>query len=178
MTCSLHACPHMQFCFIKHYASQYALGTKGGGRVFLQALELLRLDNNRLSGSLPASWGALRMFYVDLASNMFTGSVPASWSGWSQVREPLLAHAATCHIGRTQPPSDVFACRSKSSTCKTISFLGPFPMRQICLSSMHHPTNSLTPDLMLCQPSCSSCILPTIVLLATCYSWVAAQTTS
>lgn len=103
----MHACLHVQCQFIMHNASQDVLGTKGGGRFCLQDwLLLLRLDNNRLSGSLPASWGSLTVAYVDLASNLFTGSVPTTWSGLSRVRKSFLAHAATCHVCSTQPPPD------------------------------------------------------------------------
>ena len=64
------------------------LRTMRGKKVCLQGLVILRLDNNRLNGSLPTSWGSFfGIRSVDLASigNTFTGGVPATWSNWSQV---------------------------------------------------------------------------------------------
>lgn len=49
-------------------------------------MRYLVLENNRLNGSLPSTWGAFSdMVYANLASNNFTGSVPASWENWTKV---------------------------------------------------------------------------------------------
>lgn len=66
-------------------------------RLLLQGLLSLSLEENRLSGSLPRSWGSLsELVFLDLASNAFTGSVPATWSNWSQVGKKLFCLTASC----------------------------------------------------------------------------------
>jgi hypothetical protein len=54
------------------------------GRTWVQALYELHLDNNALSGPLPASWGAppnwRTLGWLDLHGNQLTGSVPSTWT--------------------------------------------------------------------------------------------------
>ena len=100
-----HACLHV---YMTSWCTQKNRNAKFAGYLCMREtclqgqLVFLRLDRNRLSGSLPPSWSsASQVQYVDLAYNSFTGSVPATWSNWTQVGEKppcLESSAAPCHI--------------------------------------------------------------------------------
>jgi hypothetical protein len=42
--------------------------------------EFLLLQDNNLTGSLPAIWNFRKLFYLDLGNNQLTGSLPLEWT--------------------------------------------------------------------------------------------------
>lgn len=53
----------------------------------LSKLKEVTLSNNRLAGPLPASWGSLTdMQHLDLSFNSIGGSLPQSWGAWAHVQ--------------------------------------------------------------------------------------------
>lgn len=60
----------------------------------LKQLELIRLDQNNLSGELPPSWGALtNLRTLTLWDNKLAGEIPDSWANMqASLTGPRLAH--------------------------------------------------------------------------------------
>ena len=93
------ACVHSNACTQKNHSAEFAWNQCKWEMCLQGQLILLRLDHNRLGGSLPTSWSSsFQLRYVELDDNTFTGSVPATWSNWSQVGTSLLANAASSHM--------------------------------------------------------------------------------
>lgn len=126
---------------------------------FLQ-LEFLRLQNNRLNGSLPSSWGSLsKLQYAQLAFNTLTGTVPTSWSNLSLVGPPC----SCCQLAYIWRHShDLMLCmQAVGLNLANNRLSGMIPSIPTCSILICPPTASLNST--LCQLHWSSCMLPTTV---------------
>lgn len=72
----------------------------------LQALQILDLSLNKLTGSIPSGWDTPKLVEIDLHRNALSGRVPASLASLPrlsylqlQVHDlPLLSHLPGCQI--------------------------------------------------------------------------------